>query len=62
MSASAILNILIGLAVGGWMIWGGLAGKISDAVGGSGSSGSAKVSATTTDKPTGTATGGLVMV
>lgn len=32
MSASAVLNLLVGLAVGGWLIWGGLAGKIADAV------------------------------
>jgi hypothetical protein len=32
MSAAAILNILVGLAVGGWIIYGGVAEKLADAV------------------------------
>ena len=32
MSASAILNILVGIAIGGWLIYGGLGQKWADAL------------------------------
>jgi hypothetical protein len=32
MTASAILMLLVGVALIGWLVWGGLAGRIADKV------------------------------
>lgn len=57
MSASAVLNILVGIAVGGWLVFGGMASKLANAAG----AGSSSTTRTVMDQPTKQGAG-LVMV
>ena len=60
MSATAILNLLVGVAIGGWLIFGGVAGKLSEAIVGKDGSSDGKVR-TVVEKPVASG-GGLILV